>query len=88
VWIEQPTALQPWINRFAFQSENAEDALMSKAQWLFANESLKRLDAKCKLPAGEGALGSDVPRTQPFKVLWQEILRAVDDAKVFPHPCT
>ena len=34
---------------------------MSEAQGLLANEPLKRLYAKCKLPAGEGAFGSHVP---------------------------
>ena len=59
---------------------------MSEAQGLLANEPLKRLDAKCKLSAGEGALGSHVPGTKAFKVLRQEILWAVDDAKVFGTP--
>ncbi len=38
-----------------------ENALMGQAQWFLSNESLKRLDAKCKLPAGKRAFGSYIP---------------------------
>jgi len=59
---------------------------MGQAQWFLAHESLQRFDTQCKLPAGKRALGSYIPRTQPFKVLREKVLGAVDDAKVFCAP--
>jgi hypothetical protein len=45
--------LQSRVNRFAFEREDAEDALVDTAQRFVADEAFQRLDAERKLPQRE-----------------------------------
>ena len=76
--------LQSGIDRFAFQSQYSEDALMRPAQWLLANEALQRLDAQSKLAASKRAFCPHRSRFQAFKVPWQQVLRSVDNPQDIP----
>ncbi len=41
--------LEPWVDRFTFESEDAEDALVNAAQGLLADEALQGFDTEGEL---------------------------------------
>ena len=43
-------ASQPWIDRFAFQGEDAEDAFVDAAEGVASDESFEGLDAYLEIP--------------------------------------
>jgi len=47
-----PPRSQARIYRFAFESQDAEDALVHASQWLQSDESLQRLHTERKLAGG------------------------------------
>lgn len=53
VWGSSAGASEPWIDRFAFEREDAEDAFVHASQRLSTNESFERLDAQRELTRGE-----------------------------------
>ena len=75
--------LESWVDRFAFEGQDAEDAFVSEPQRLLANKSLQRLDSQREFPASERALSSNVTSAQPFEVVGQEVFRTVDNAEIF-----
>ncbi len=75
-------ALQPWIDRFAFEGQDSEDAFVGEAQRILAHEPLQGLDAEGELAAGKRTLCADVTRTQAFEVRGQQIFCPVEDAEV------
>ena len=55
---EEP--LQARVYGFAFEGEDAEDALVDAVERVPADEAFEGLDAEGKLAQGEGALGGGV----------------------------
>jgi hypothetical protein len=50
---------QPRVDRFAFQSEDAENALVSLAEWFAMDEPLQPFEAQSKFTQREPPFGSD-----------------------------
>jgi hypothetical protein len=59
-------SLQPRIDGFALQCQDAEYAFVRATQRLFAHKAFQRLYAKREFPGGQRALRSQATRTQPF----------------------
>jgi hypothetical protein len=50
-------ALEPWVNRLAFQGQHSEDALVHPAQRLLMHEALKSLHAERKVVQLQPSVG-------------------------------
>src|SRR5579859_3661343 len=60
--------LQTWIDRLAFEGEDAEGALMHAPQRLAAHETLQRLHAQRELAQRQASFAAKTARTQPLQV--------------------
>lgn len=63
------STLQSWIDRFAFESENAENALMHPPQRLAFDESHQRFEPQGELTDGERAFSTKPSLAQTVDVL-------------------
>src|SRR5260370_30355839 len=76
--------LQSGVDRLAFEREHGEDAFMHPAQRFMGDEPLQTFSAQRELAEGEVALAPKTPLAKPVDVLRGIVLRAVDEAQVFP----
>src|SRR6267142_2128729 len=73
---------QPRIDRLAFQSEDAEDALVHAAKRFVANESLEGFDAKGEFSQGERSLAAGAAIAEARKMLVGGVVRPIDDSQI------
>ncbi len=57
-------------------------AVLATEKRLFPDETIKRFDAKGKLPACQGSLGAQTARVQTIQILGDQVFRPVNDAQV------
>src|SRR5665647_1188529 len=76
------TALQPWIDRFRFQREDARNALVDAVEWLGAREPLERFGPERELAERETSLPPQRPRAEPVEVLWERVFGSVDNPQI------
>ena len=69
------------FDRLAFQGENAENALVNPPERFSLHESFEAFDPQRELPKGQRALTGQLPFAQSLEMLWQGVLRAVDDSQ-------
>src|SRR6266404_10837 len=73
---------QPRVHRLAFQSEDAENALVHTAERLPAHESLQTFNAQSELAHGQRAFRAQPTAAKPREILVCRILGAVDDPQI------
>ena len=78
--------LQPWVDRFTFQCQYAEDAFVDSSKRFVSDEAFQALDAEGEFSEGEGAFGTETSASQPGEILFGGVVGAVDDSQVFPTP--
>lgn len=78
-------ALQPRVDRFAFQRQYAEHTFMDPPQRFVTDEAFQPFNPEGKFPEGEGSLGSQSSVSQPGEVLFGGVVRAIDDAGIPGH---
>src|SRR5690606_10152897 len=74
--------LKPWVDRLAFQREDAEHTLVYSTQRFAANETLQGFDTERELTQGKRTLGSEATIAESCEVRVARIVGAIDDAQV------
>lgn len=72
--------LKTWIDRFAFQGQDREDAFVDAAQRFSGHKPFQRLVPEGELAEGEVAFSTQPALAQADEILRRVILGAVDDA--------
>ena len=65
----QALRLEPGVDWFGFEGEDAEDAFVDSVQWLASHETLEGLDAEAELAYGEAPLVPDRTLAQARQLL-------------------
>lgn len=60
------TMLEAWVDWFAFQCQDSEDALVDAAQGLIVNKAFQSFEAQSKFARSQGAFSSDFADSQAF----------------------
>src|SRR5690349_19729129 len=74
---------QSWVDWFAFEGEDAEDAFVDAAEGLVAGEAFEGFDAEGEFAEREGAFVAETAGTQACEVFGRCVFRTVNDAEVF-----
>lgn len=74
---------EPRIDRFAFECEDAEDALVDFAERASVGEMSERLEAEGEFAFGHRAFVAESALAQAGEIFRGIVSRAVDDAQVF-----
>src|SRR5207245_10804567 len=83
-WGQSPTyrPSETGINRFAFESEDTENALVDAAKRFLSDETFHCLNAQSKLAKREGTLRRDRAAAKTLQIIWQQIFRAVNNSQI------
>src|SRR5579863_5287561 len=73
---------QTWIDRLAFQGQNAERAFVHAAQRLAADKPLQCFNPERKFSKRQGSLSPQAALAQTLEVLGRRVVGPVDDAKI------
>ena len=81
----QPTdcRLQPWIDRLAFQGEDAKHALVNSSERFSPDKPFEPFDPQRELAQSQRPLPGKPTFTEAPKVLGQRVLGPIDDPEVF-----
>ena len=73
-------SLQPRVDGFTFEGQDAEDAFVDTPQWFPADETLKRLDTQCEFAHRQRSLASEPSLPHSSQMCVFGIIGAVDDS--------
>lgn len=75
--------LKSGIDRLAFQSQDAKDALMDAAERFAANEPFEGFDSQAKLPQGQRSFGRESALTSSDQIVVVGVIRPLEDPEIF-----
>jgi len=84
VGIHETGHLHAWVDGFGYQGADGEDPFVDAPEWFAAGCAFEGFETEGVLTQGEGTFVAEVALAQPFKVLWLDVVGAVEDTQVHP----